>query len=165
MNAVPEKDMRLEFWAWNIIADTDLTINPRYHKLELYGTTVFEEYGGRPELLVYFRPMSVTKNNLYGKEVYLNKAKMEEEGVDLCVLPEHIDVEVYADENPLKVKAIQPIYGDMAGKNMIISYLVTVDRPKVKPNKPYIIFKVVATNKEFDEKGENIYFFELKNYY
>ena len=40
---VAEKDMRLEFWAWNVIADKDLTINPRYHRLELYGTTVFNE--------------------------------------------------------------------------------------------------------------------------
>ncbi|MDR2146353.1 MAG: carboxypeptidase-like regulatory domain-containing protein, partial [Tannerella sp.] len=34
-NAVPEEDMRLEFWAWNVIADSDLIINPRYQKLEL----------------------------------------------------------------------------------------------------------------------------------
>ena len=165
MNAVPEEDMRLEFWAWNVIADKDLVINPRYQKLELYGTTVFEEYGGRPELLVYFRPMSVTKSNLIGKDIYLDKAKMEKEGVDLCVLPEYIDVEVYADEVPLNVKTIQAIYGYQGEKNMIVSYLVAVDRPTVKPDKPYIIFKVVVTNKEHNEKGENIYFYELKNYY
>ncbi|MDR3339570.1 MAG: carboxypeptidase-like regulatory domain-containing protein [Candidatus Symbiothrix sp.] len=33
-NAVSEEDMRLEFWAWNVIVDKDLTINPRYHRLE-----------------------------------------------------------------------------------------------------------------------------------
>ncbi|MDR0732925.1 MAG: hypothetical protein LBF08_02515 [Dysgonamonadaceae bacterium] len=33
----------MEFWAWNVIADTDLTIN---HRLELYGTTIFRIEGG-----------------------------------------------------------------------------------------------------------------------
>ncbi len=40
-NAVSPKDMRLEFWAWNVIADRNLTINPRYHRLELYGLNAF----------------------------------------------------------------------------------------------------------------------------
>lgn len=164
MDAIPEEDMRLEFWAWNIIADKNLTINPRYHKLELYGTVVFEEYGGRPVLLVYFRPMSVTKNNSYGKDIYLDKSKMEEMNVDLSVSPEYLDVEVYADEEALDIKSIQPIYDYKKEKKQVVSYLLQVDRPKVRPNKPYIIFRIVATNKEYDEKGENLYFFELKNY-
>ena len=58
---VAPKDMKLEFWAWNVIADRDITLNIRYDKLELYGTTAFLEYGGRQELLIYTRPMSVTK--------------------------------------------------------------------------------------------------------
>jgi protocatechuate 3,4-dioxygenase beta subunit len=28
-DAVPDDEKRLEFWAWNVIADTDLIINPR----------------------------------------------------------------------------------------------------------------------------------------
>ena len=60
-NAVSEEDMRLEFWAWNIIADKDLTINPRYHRLELYGFQVFEVFGGAPYLMAYVRPMSLSK--------------------------------------------------------------------------------------------------------
>ena len=58
---VASKDMKLEFWAWNVIADRDIILNIRYDKLELYGTTAFLEYGGRQELLIYTRPMSVTK--------------------------------------------------------------------------------------------------------
>ena len=110
MNAVLENDMRLEFWAWNIIADSDLIINPHYHKLELYGTTVFEEFGGLPELYVYFRPMSVTKCINYGKDIYTDKNKMEEKDIDLSVSPEDIEVDVFADDNQLIVNAIHPIY-------------------------------------------------------
>ena len=52
---LPEQDRRLEFWAWNIMADKDLTINPRYHRLELYGTTAFCPTGTNA-LIVYTRP-------------------------------------------------------------------------------------------------------------
>lgn len=41
MLQVAPEDMRLEFWAWNVIADRDITLNIRYGKLELYGTTAF----------------------------------------------------------------------------------------------------------------------------
>lgn len=126
-DAVEEKDMRLEFWGWNIIADRDLIINPRYHKLELYGTTVFEEYGGRPELLVYFRPMSITKNIAYGKAVYLNKNVLEEEA-DLSVSTEYIDVEVYAGEEPLRVNSIQPFMNmRVMIKRLLVTYYKLTD--------------------------------------
>ena len=58
---VPFNKMKLEFWAWNVILNQDLNLDIRYDKLELYGTKAFFEYGGRQELLVYTRPMSVTK--------------------------------------------------------------------------------------------------------
>lgn len=59
---VDEADMRLEFWAWNLPAYDDMELDIRYDKLELYGTNVISEYGGRKELLIYTRPMSVTKS-------------------------------------------------------------------------------------------------------
>lgn len=33
-----EKDQRLEFWAWNFIADRDTTLNIRYHRMEVWTT-------------------------------------------------------------------------------------------------------------------------------
>lgn len=162
-NAVPQEDMRLEFWAWNIIADRDLVINPRYDKLELYGTTVFEELGGRRELLVHFRPMSVTKNLIYGKDVYLDKSKLEEVA-DISVKPENLELEVYADDEPLKVYSIHPLNGYGREEDISVSYLARIERPKKMPTKPYVIFRVVATNKEFNEKGENLYFYKLNSF-
>ena len=160
-NAVPKEDMRLEFWAWNVIADRDLTIDAHYQKLELYGTTVFDEYGGVPHMYVYFRPMSVTRLVGYRDEVIVNKEVAERES-DLSVSPEHIGVEVFADGQPLKVLAIQPIEIEL--DNAPTAYLVQVERPSLRPDKPYIIFRVVVTNREYDEIGENLYFYEVKNY-
>ena len=66
---LPEQDRRLEFWAWNIMADKDLTINPRYHRLELYGTTAFCPTGTKA-LMVYTRPMSATEAMKYDEKLY-----------------------------------------------------------------------------------------------
>ena len=163
-NAVPEEDMRLEYWAWNVIADRDLEINPRYHKLELYGLTVFEEYGGMPFMMVYFRPMSVTKYISYEKAMYLDKGKMEQAEADLTVPPEHLRIEVYAGDKELRVHSVHALLEDTANGYVPTSYLAWVKKPKIRPGTPYVVFRVVATNTEFDETGENAYFYEPKKY-
>lgn len=52
-----EKDQRLEFWAWNFIADRDTTLNIRYHRMEVYGLRIFHIPGGMPTYQIYVRPM------------------------------------------------------------------------------------------------------------
>jgi len=162
-NAVPEEDMRLEFWAWNVVADRDLIINPRYHKLEVYGTNVFQVLGGYPGLFVYFRPMGVTRYISYQKEDYLDKKRMEEKAVDISVRPEYLDVKIFADNELLKINSITPVE-EYAETMSITGYIVQVEVPKEKSDKPYIVFRIEAENKEFNEKGEGLYFYELKNY-
>ncbi|MDR2911551.1 MAG: carboxypeptidase-like regulatory domain-containing protein [Bacteroidales bacterium] len=162
-NAVPEEDMRLEFWAWNVVADRDLTINPRYHKLELYGLNVFKVMGGYNGFFIYFRPMSVTKVISHSKENYLDKKKMEDQNADVSVKPEYLDVKVFADGEPMKINSITPVE-EYGGTLSITGYIVQVDAPKTKPDKPYVIFRVEAENREFNEKGENLYFYEIKDY-
>ena len=163
-NAVPKKDMRLEYWAWNIIADKNLTINPRYDKLELYGTTVYQVYGGFPKLFIYFRPMSLTKYISYPDSIFLDKSKAEK-SADISVKPENFDIKVYADDEPLKVRSIQTIK-EYEGEDSpsMLGYIIQVDLPKSRPQKPYIIIRVVGDNKEYHEKGENIYFYELNKF-
>jgi len=162
-NAVPEEDMRLEFWAWNIIAEENLTINPCYERLELYGTTVFKTYGGYDGFFVYFRPMSLAKILAYSKEIYLDKKLAESLDLDLSVKPEYLDVKIFADDEPLKINSITPVkeYGETMS---IMGYMVQVDAPGKKTDKPYIVFKVEAENREDNEKGANIYFYEIINF-
>jgi hypothetical protein len=163
-DAVPDDEKRLEFWAWNVIADTDLTINPRYHRLELYGTNVFKIEGGYKGMMIYVRPMSLSKQLTYPKEVALNKSKAEQEA-NLSVAPEHFKVKVFMDEQELHVNSIQPLeeyHG--SDKLSTTGYMIQVDLPKNKPKKPYLIFRIEAENTEYHEKGENIFFYEMKNY-
>ncbi|MDL2262156.1 carboxypeptidase-like regulatory domain-containing protein [Bacteroidales bacterium OttesenSCG-928-I21] len=160
-NAVFKDKMRLEYWAWNVIADKDLTISPRYDRLELYGTTVFEIYGGYSGLFIYFRPMSLTKYIAS----FLDENKTDNKNIDISVKPENLDIEIYADDELLKINSIQTIQ-EYTGENGIpmIGYIVQVDMPKTKSENSYTIIKIVGENKEYGEKGENIYFYEFDKF-
>jgi hypothetical protein len=53
---------RLEYWAWKIPPADTLSINPRYHRLEVYGMNAFAVQGsGSRSVFIYFRPMSLTR--------------------------------------------------------------------------------------------------------
>ncbi|MFV0536704.1 MAG: carboxypeptidase-like regulatory domain-containing protein [Dysgonomonas sp.] len=160
---VAEKDMRLEFWAWNVIADKDLTINPRYHRLELYGTTVFKENGGYPTIKLYVRPMSLGRMLAYGEAIYQDKKKAEAEEVDISAEPENIEFKVWADDEPVEVRYVQPVR-EYIGGGRLMAYLLDIDLPKKQTGK-YCIFRVEAFNNAFGgEKGENVYFYEYPGY-
>lgn len=160
---VPDDQKRLEFWAWNVIADRDLTINPRYHRLELYGVNAFTVQGGLPGMMIYVRPMSLGKHLRYSSELVQNKAEADKV-VDNSVALEHFVPRVFIDEEEVQVRLIQPIeeYSPI-GRN-VPGFLLYVDLPEERPNKPYVIVRIEATNTELNEKGESIYFYALKSY-
>ena len=58
---VSDADQRLEFWAWDFIADRDTTLDIRFHRMEVYGLRVFRVPGGMPTYQIYVRPMSLTR--------------------------------------------------------------------------------------------------------
>lgn len=163
-DAVADDDKRLEFWAWNVIADRDLTINPRYHRLELYGTNAFKVEGGYNGLFIYTRPMSVGKLLTYSKELQLNKAKAEKE-MDVSVKPEFFRVKVYIDDKEAVINSVQRVQEYVGKDNPSMgAYIIQTELPKEKSDKPYRIIRVVGENLEHNEMGENIYFYEVKNY-
>ncbi len=164
-NAVPHEDMRLEFWAWNVIADRNLVINPRYHRLELYGLNAFMPIGSGSGIWLYARPMSLGKLLEYDSEIYTNKA-MTDEIVDINVYPEFFKAEAFVDDKPVRIKSIQKVE-EIAGtkdKATLIGYLINIDfNITKKPEKPFKI-KLVGENTELNEKGENVCFFNLSDY-
>ena len=165
MQQVPLKNMKLEFWAWNVALADNLTLNIRYDKLELYGTKAFYEYGGRQELLIYTRPMSVTKATRYSD--LKDKAGMEK-NMNITVAPEFMDFKVYADCEPLDILSVQHLSLPNANGNSQNDdcYLIQTSLPvnfRSHFNKPYEI-RVVGHNKEFDEWGECVYYLEIPQY-
>ena len=161
---VAPEDMKLEFWAWNVIADRDITLNIRYDKLELYGTTAFLEYGGRQEMLIYTRPMSVTKVLAY--QNFVDKADAEKNSI-VTVEPQYMSFEVYADGKPLEIYSVQPLTmqdkGNSAGND--ICYLLQVELPQdiYSHDAPYEI-RIVGHNSQYNESGESVYYLAPPKY-
>lgn len=60
-SGLPETEHRLEFWAWDFIADRDTTLDIRYHRMEAYGLRAFRIPGAMPTYQIYVRPMSLTR--------------------------------------------------------------------------------------------------------
>ena len=165
MQQVPLEEMKLEFWAWNVIVDNDLTLNIRYDKMELYGTKAFFEYGGRQELLIYTRPMSVTK--VINDPNFMNKAA-QEKNTNVTVAPEFIDFKVYVDGRQSDIISVQHLSLPNTNGNLINDdcYLIQASLPGdiyTHFEKPYEI-RVVGHNKEFDEWGESVYYLEIPQY-
>lgn len=53
---------RLEYWTWNVPVHKNITINPQYDRMEIYGINVFEpQVTPRETYMIYFRPMSLSK--------------------------------------------------------------------------------------------------------
>jgi hypothetical protein len=113
--------------------------------------------------MIYVRPMSLGKLLGYGKDITTDKAKTNQIA-DVSVKPEHFKVQVFADERPVKINSVQRIE-EFAGEGNppSIGYLLHVS-PDPMPEKPYAVFRIWATNLEFDEQGENLYFYEVKDY-
>ena len=55
------KENYLEYWSQNIDLDEDLEINPKIDVIEIYGLHCFQVKGAGNYLMVYFRPMSLSK--------------------------------------------------------------------------------------------------------
>jgi len=151
-NAVPSEDMRLEFWAWNIVADRDLEINPKYHRLELYRLNAMKGEGRT--LMIYVRPMSLGRSLEFGTD----------EKDDVTVSPENFKPKVFIDEEQVEINSIQPIE-EFTGKDTspLIGYLIQVNLKK-STDKPYYIIRLEATNLEYDEKGESVFFYDIPSY-
>lgn len=153
----PEK-MKLEFWAWNVIANENIELNIRYDKMELYGTKAFFEFGGRQELLIYTRPMSVTK--VINDPNYMDKSS-QEKNWKVTVEPEYMDFEVFADGQKLQLISVQPLSLPNTNGNTLNDdcYLIQTSLPTdiYNHNTPYEI-RVVGHNTQYDEWGESVYY-------
>ena len=173
-----EKDQRLEFWAWNFIADRDTTLNIRYHRMEVYGLRIFHIPGGMPTYQIYVRPMSLTRTLQWQKEeksslVHAQDlSKIEQtglskqaKGVLLAPSEDKLKAIVWIDGEKVPVLMKQEIKEYFDATEYGNAYLLTVDMPKHQKNiLPYRIFKVELTDLENGDRGEGLYYMEKENY-
>lgn len=154
-STLPKDEQRLEFWAWNVIAEENLTINIKYHRLEVYGVNIFRIQGANPAYTIYCRPMSLTRG-FAEPDKNLNF-------IDLCPSPEEIDIKVEINGNPVKVNMKQKVK-EFVSDGICYGYLLHIDLPTEQTNKNYDIFHIEMTDLKNGDKGEAISF-KMKNNY
>jgi hypothetical protein len=70
---------RLEYWAWNVPVHKDITINPQYDRMEIYGINAFEpQVSPQETYMLYFRPMSLSKSLNLVSDQEIDKSEFEE---------------------------------------------------------------------------------------
>jgi len=138
----------LEFWAWNVPAHNDMTINMRYERLEVYGLNVFKIQGAHRGYSIYCRPMSLTR--------YLEWGKNPTPLMNFAPNPDKIRVEVTINGSSAKVNMVEKVK-EYAGKQTAEAYMIYTDLGAAT-NKPYDEIRVTITDLENGDKGEAVYY-------
>lgn len=100
----------LEYWCQNIPLFTDLSLNASFDTLEIYGLHVFNVKGAGNGMMVYFRPMSLSK--------YKQGA--------LDIAPDDILIKGNVDGKPCPVIAVNQVREFAAGRAMT-AYLIQIE--------------------------------------
>lgn len=159
LSSLPPDEQRLEFWAWNFIADRDTVIDIHYHRLEVYGVNVFRVQGAGPNYTIYCRPMSLTKLQEQGLD-----QNSDIDIIDLCPAPENMDIKVSINNEPVNVLMVQKLKEHYVNTEYSYGYLINVDLPETKSAGDYDVFHIEMTDKENGDRGEALYYKEKDNY-
>jgi len=149
----------LEYWAWNVPANEDLEINPRFDRLEVYAVNAWRPQGGYPSYQVYFRPMSLTR---------VTKKVVAAGGLDgfnklplLDIAPElgPGDITVTIDGQTVSILRVNKVLEAVGPNQDMVGYVIQTELPKRKPAKSYRFITITLTDRETGEKGEAGLFF------
>lgn len=152
---LPKDKQRLEFWAWNVIAEKDLILNIKYHRLEIYGVNVFRIQGATPGFSIYCRPMSLSR--------VFSEPDKQLNFIDLCPPPEELDVKVKINGSLVNVNLKQKVQ-EYVVDGVCFGYLLHVDLPIEQTSEKYDIFHIEMTDLRNGDKGEAVSFREKDNY-
>jgi hypothetical protein len=140
----------LEFWAWNIPAFENTTLNIHYDKLEIYGVNVFKIQYAYPGYTIYFRPMSLTR--------FKNKMS------DISPSIENLDLTVEINGKNVKINSIEKVSEFCNNKMQLNGFLIQTDLPDSINNKDYDIIRILGKDKETGDIGEAIYYKTKEQY-
>ena len=149
-SVLPKEDQRLEFWAWNVVANENLVLDIQYHRLEVYGVNIFRVQGARPGYTIYCRPMSLTRALSYEKN---------EKNMVLCPEPDQLEVKVEINGIEVAVNLKQRVE-EYVSDGSLYAYLLHIDLPKTQNNKAYDVFRIEMKDLENGDRGEAITFKE-----
>ena len=167
-------DQRLEFWAWDFIADRDTTLDIRYHRMEVYGLRVFRIPGAMPCYQIFVRPMSLTRfqqmeasQTQHAQDVSnieQGAARDDARAVRLAPTLNRLKATVWIDGEEVPILMKQEIKEYFSADEWGNAYLLTVDRPKQDTDLPYHVFKVELEDLDNGDRGEGLYYMEKEKY-
>ena len=148
----------LEYWAWNVPAESDLEINPRFDRLEVYAMNAWRPQGAYPSYQVYFRPMSLSKV----AAAYAAAGSMEALGklpvLDIAPELKADDIQVTIDDVKVKVLEVNGVRESSGRDQYMFGYLIQTSLPEAKPKHGHTVIDIVLTDSATGEKGEGCLF-------
>ena len=160
---------RLEYWTWNVPVHKNITINPQYNRMEIYGMHVFEpQVTPQETYMVYFRPMSLTKTLQFASEQKVEKQKFEtvEKAETLLnqsnkiinmspdsISPQELVIEINGVKS--EILEINKITEYARGFKMY-GYVVQIQKPEnsKRIDSDYDLISVILNSKETNEIGK-----------
>lgn len=138
------KENYLEYWSQNIDLDEDLEINPKIDVIEIYGLHCFQVKGAGNYLMVYFRPMSLSKFKANEKNIVPDIGK---ESLTVSVNGEFCEI--------LTLSRVEEQFSDA----QMTSFLIQISTDEVKfSGKNKLELSITDRNGDY---GEASIFFKL----
>lgn len=157
--AVKDYQIRfLEYWAWSVPAFSDLEINPRFDKLEIYGVNAWRPQGGYPSYQIYFRPMSLTR--IIQKVTEAGGMENFQKLPFLDMSPEltEKDIAVTIDGRSVAVLKVNNVREAAGPGQDMTGYLIQTELPAKKANGEYSLITITVKDPETGDAGEGAVF-------
>ena len=154
----------LEYWAGNIPIFDDMELNAQIDGLEIYSLTAFRVKWGFPQLMLYFRPMSLKRANELEKIGNINfKEKIVDESIKIIdIAPELTkeDIEVHVNGEKSEVYQVNKVLEYGSEGQSIYSYLVHVSLNKDVNKFEYNKVHLSLFDRKTGERGEGSVFWK-----
>jgi len=157
------KDYRtkcLEYWAWNVPADGELEINPRFDRLEVYALNAWRPQGGYPSYQMYFRPMSLTRTMKRIEEAGSMEGLGKLALIDIAPVLAAGDIAITIDGEAVGILKINKVLEAVGPGQDMIGYVIQTELPKRNKSIGCRIIKVTIKDPETGEKGEGSLFLD-----
>ena len=155
--AIKESDYgktKLEYWAWNIPAQDNITINPKYNNLEIYSVHVFElKTNPNDTYRIYFRPMSLKK---------FQQENNKKDTIDIIPNLKKDEIKIKVNDKIASVKTLDKVLEYNTTGKYIYAYELQVIKPINDYKQAFDKITIEIHSTETNEKGKSDCFF-IKN--
>lgn len=159
----------LEYWAWNVLAYSNLEINARIDGLEVYAINAWMPQGALPSMQIYFRPMSLRRVKELSQCLGIGFPPSREElkslkAIDIAPRLTKKDVTVTIDGYPVKIFTLNKVEEAAGEDQVVFGYLIQTSLPERWRNSDYSQICITVEDSETGEKGEGCLFWQKPKY-